>query len=318
MSYVDYLRKQRDVYAAIWLQFCHAYQKNSADVFVFFEGHDDLAFFMPELRRRGQNSALTIKPFVCRGKRTVLKLIPVVRARLDRPGRAIFFVDKDIDEFVGPPAWRPEDPFVYETKWYSIENYIVSEEAYHWVWTDLMRLSSADPRLGEMVKSYRYMSMRFVRIATVLMAWSLFHRKHGRRPNLNNLELSKLIRLDGSGRIVRHGKMLGLLDQLCGVASPARVWRGVRAAVEQFRRHDAKVYVRGKFELWFFVQFVRLSIEVLRAMPVPKSLNQNPDTRVMLTGDNAVTLLSGRGGGLPRDAIEFLDVAWRGIAANSE
>jgi hypothetical protein len=312
MNHVDYLRQQRDVYASAWLQFSHAYRKASAEIFAFFEGHDDLALFMPELRRRGQHTSIAIRPFVCRGKRPVLKLIPVVRRRLDRPWRALFFVDKDIDNFINPVKEK-NDPFLYETQWYSIENYFVSEETYRWVWTDLLRLSDLDPRLEKTLEIYRILYKRFSLFATTLMAWSLFHRKHGRRPNLNNLNLSKLLRLDSSGKMLRQGKFGKLLDQSCGVATPPRSWRSIRAAANQLRQHEKKSYIRGKFELWFFLQFTKLSMQILPTMPPPKHGNTTPSTAFTLTPENAVTLLSGRGQ-FPPDAIEFLDIVWKEIA----
>jgi hypothetical protein len=292
MSYTDYLRQQRGVYSSVWLQFSHAYQTKAADLFVFFEGHEDLAFFMPELRRSSEQAALSIKSFVCRGKRIVLKLVPTVRRRIDQPWRALFFVDKDVDDFLGTQTRK--DPFIYETKCYSIENYLVSEKIFGLIWTELLRLSDSDPRLGKIEQLYKAAHKRFVRSMTPLMAWSIYHRKHGRRPNLKNLDLSKFFRVTANGLLIKEKGFLNLLDRQCGIKTPTRSWRSIKLIAQQLQKHEPKIYIRGKFELWFFVQFVKSAIQLALTIPPPKIDPRQPSKTFTLTTENAVATLSGR------------------------
>jgi hypothetical protein len=120
MSFVDSLRKQRRNPPAVWIQFTMAYQDGMSDVYVFFEGGADYTFYMPEIRRRW-NGRGQVRPFDCDGKENVLALIPRVTRRLDHRWRALFFVDKDIDDILGLAILA--DPFLFQTECYSIENY---------------------------------------------------------------------------------------------------------------------------------------------------------------------------------------------------
>ncbi|RZJ08973.1 MAG: DUF4435 domain-containing protein [Acidovorax sp.] len=308
MSYADYLRKQRNIFSAVWLQFSHAYKDSRREIFLFFEGQDDLTFFMPEIRRRANQSSVAISPFVCQGKRSVLRLIPVVRRRLDNNWRALFFVDKDVDNIVNQSRTTP-DPYLYETDLYSIENYLVSSDTFSWFWTDILRLNPRDPRLAFFEKLYELLYEKTMQALTALMAWSIFHRKKGRRPNLNNLNMSKIFKLDSSGRLHRQGKVLSLLDQYCGVITPPSSWRGIRASARKLKTYRRKEYIRGKFEIWFFVHFIKLVIEILQSMGAPKTFPSLPSLQLALTEDNAIAVLAGRMP-LPPSASHFLDSTW--------
>ena len=77
----------------------------------------------------------------------------------------------------------------------------------------------------------------------------------------------------------------------CGAAATGAEWIDVRKVCKELQRTDPKEYVRGKFELWFFVKFVARLEQELR-----NSGNRRlrPKSVVTISNSNAVDLLATR------------------------
>src|ERR1700755_236267 len=103
MSLLDTLRNQRNTPPSIWLQFVNLYQPDKNNAYVFFEGNEDHAYYMPELRRRW-NGIGSVVPFNCKGKDGVLQSYTDDFGSRGKRGLLVFFIDKDIDDILGITA----------------------------------------------------------------------------------------------------------------------------------------------------------------------------------------------------------------------
>lgn len=200
--------------------------------------------------------------FVCEGRGNVF----VVHAMCARDGRALdrchFFVDKDLNDVLQPGFAVPAP--VFQTATYSFENYLVCETVLRRFWVERMRLDIMDERYAQYVSDFHTFHAQFGRKMRLLMAMVLIgHGIDGRRPvklNLNNANLDKVMRLDFGARRVRW--MVGGAAHFCAACNLREAFVGAAlvSAKPVLRKYliglPPKVYIRGKYELWFMVKYL--------------------------------------------------------------
>lgn len=228
--------------------------------FFFFEGDEDPAFYMGYIHARlAGRSAYT---FVCDGRAEVLKAHELVQRDGRGSDRAMFFVDKDHSDIAGdvPPASAPS---VFQTTHYSIENYLVCEDVFKRFWTERLHLPVTDSRLDDCLSLFRSLHGQFVRRSRLLMALVLIGRGVDGRSvklNLNNVKMDKVMKVDCSAGWCLYARGAGqhfLLSSSLSSASPPISGVEVRRVCRKLLRgREAKTFVRGKFELWFFWKFL--------------------------------------------------------------
>jgi hypothetical protein len=246
MTFLDQLRALRTSPQAVWLRFVGAYQSGRLDLYAFFEGNDDLSYYQPYLRQkwagRGQ-----LHGFNCNGKDHVVGVMARVKQTLDHEWRALFFIDKDVDDFCGHA--RHSDPFLFETECYSIENYITHPVTLSVMWTDLLCLPATDARLTEILKAYDAAYHSFVTAMKQVMAWIIHLRRSGCKVVLNDMSMDNVISIDREGKCSLKGgwadHILAASNTHGAVYEPA-AFAGVVAELDPC---DPRTYIRGKFDL---------------------------------------------------------------------
>ncbi|NKC13857.1 MAG: DUF4435 domain-containing protein [Gammaproteobacteria bacterium] len=288
MSFLDYLREQKSSPVSVRHQFTLAYKAGTKDIYVFFEGDDDRAFFMPEIRRR-VGSLGDIHDFSCGGKRGVLEAFEHVSVRIDNIRRALFFLDKDLDDFLDVDT--PDSESIFITQCYSIENLWVTEAELRRVWAEFFRLSSRDERLDMACHEFKRAYQRFVAIALTMMAWVIAERRAARPVRLNDANLARVVSVDEDLAVRKVNGGLREFRRVCGSNGGQSGWRVVRKVRTEIEKVPAKTVIRGKYELWFFVRFLNRLEEALRRKD---SAGSKPRNRVSMSLANAVDLLASR------------------------
>lgn len=260
MSLLDVLRSLRTVRQSVWLEFIGVYKEKSADLYSFFEGRDDLSFYQPHLRR-GAGATKVFRCFYCNGKDPLIELIPRIMRKIDDNSRAMFFIDKDLDDYCN--INRPLDSMLFETEVYSIENYIVNADAISVIWTDLLQLQESDPRFAKILDAYGSAYQSFVGCMACVMSWIIHLRRTGHGVILNDVSMNKVVKLD-------ENLMSTLRENWSSHIVAASNTKGVlydESFCDEVRREidgrDPKTFIRGKFELWFFIAFVSRTIGTL-------------------------------------------------------
>lgn len=308
MNFADKLRMERNTRPSVWIQFTNQYKGGTSDIYLFFEGKDDPSFYLPLLRNK-YNGTGSLRPFQCNGKSTVLSLIPRISAHIDKQWRALFFVDKDIDDLLGTPTAGSHNLFV--TQHYSIENYLVTEEMLDAVWQEILHLPLSDTRLDLIKKKYLEQYERFLRVSRVIMAWVMWARMGGLEPALKNINLSKSISIDDNFDLAISSYLLREIHDASGCSAPHPNIFSLRKYLERLRSLEPKHYIRGKFELWFFVTFFQKAANVLSQKGEQGSIRAVIKTQINL--ENAVEILASRIR-TPRDLSLFLD-RWIGAVS---
>jgi len=259
----DVLRQEAKAPHAVFHQFVLLLGKSAPDShFLFFEGSEDPAFFIGFALARLDGRAY--HEFVCNGRQAVIK----VNELCSRDGRAfdrtLYFIDKDHCDLMSPDEVRPSR--LFQTDCYSFENYLVCSQSFRRFWTERLHLHSGDTRYDSYHALFERLHQSFFERMHLLMAIILIGRGADKRPvaklNLNNVKLEKVLSIDlDAGRVhwVSSGGKNFLASSnmtACGITVRGDA---IRSVVRKYLRgREPKSYVRGKYELWFFVRFLSL------------------------------------------------------------
>lgn len=262
MDYGTLLREAAESSHAIFHIFMLTISKaRPNEQYLFFEGDDDPLFYVHQAQVFLGNR--DYHEFVCKGRDAVLKVHDLIARDNRAIERTHFFVDKDHNDVM-----RGETEFsgsIFRTCCYSFENYMVCERVLRRFWVERLHLPSTDQRLGQTITAFKAMHNCLMRRMRVLMALVLIGRGIEGGPqiklNLNNVNLDKLFKLDFSRSHV--GWQPQAMRNFLAASNMTEAGVGAirLAQVKQICRNylstpDAKCYVRGKYELWFFVKFL--------------------------------------------------------------
>jgi len=254
MSFVDLLRQSRSTPTALVHQFLTSYDPSEPRVYAFVEGDADRAFYRAFIEPHLRGRRLYI--FNCEGKRRVFDAYEKVTQRHPHCRNVLFFVDKDVDDLIGQ-TW-PADPRIFVTAWYSVENYVVNRESVDRYFADFIKVRRVALDLSSVASQFDSKLASFHRAVKPLMCWIIVMRRSGASVILSDLKLEKLYDFDG-GQIVRvrADAPMTYLCQATQAVPPANLWKQVRRVRKELERQDSKRYIRGKFEAWFLVEFVK-------------------------------------------------------------
>jgi hypothetical protein len=254
-SFTDLLRRARSSRTTILHKFLTNYDASSPRVYAFVEGDPDVVFYRTHIRAFVENPAL-IFLYSCGGKPKVYEAYRNIVARLPGCTRVLFFVDKDLDDIIGQ-TW-PTDPRIFVTEFYSIENYLVCSGLVERFFADFVTVSRIEVDLSRIIAVFDDQLRIFHGLLLSTMAWIVVMRRAGHRVMLNDISLDALCEFNDEGAKRRKGRaVVAYLSRVTQTPSPTGVWRDVRRACRELRRLPPKRYIRGKFEVWWVLKFIR-------------------------------------------------------------
>jgi Protein of unknown function (DUF4435) len=251
-SFVEALRKSRSTKTSIVHQFLTNYDPSASRFYLFVEGDPDRAFYRSIFSTLQCSEKVYV--YNCEGKQNVYSAFREILGRYPDVKRALFFVDKDVDDIIGKP-W-PSDPRIFTTDVYSIENYVAVTECLEKHLLDHVKLRRVDIDTNLLIERFAEQQARFHRMATPIMAWIVAMRRKGHSVNLNDVNMAELFEIrDCTVYRRRERNTINYLERVTQVKS-ACDWRVLRATTSELLRLRPKAYIRGKFEAWWFVAFV--------------------------------------------------------------
>ena len=299
MSFLDDLRAAREAPSSAWLQFTLAYKADRPAYYLFIEGRLDITFYSSAMRSVF-GAEYEFETFNCGGKPGVIQVREKVRQRPHHSRlRCLFFVDKDLSDFLGEPDFT--DPNSFSTDTYSIENYFVNEEALGIIWNEIWGLAYQDTRWEHAKKGFLAALRRFHREITPMMAWIVLARRAGQNLYLDNIRLQRLIRM--SDDLTPRQKSQSMKEvqssSRCTFSPPLL---SLLHQARELKRHDPKSFVRGKFELWFFSKFITALQEEIQQS------TRKPSGAIHPTSNGLAIALCGKLS-IPRKLREFLELS---------
>ena len=264
MAFIDVLRSARESTGAVVHEFLTQYNPRSGRVYAFFEAQDDIAFFAPRIERRLERGA-TLLTYHCSGKPRVIKTFREIVKRLPTVKRALFFVDKDLDDVVGTP-W-PTDPRIYVTDLYSVENYLVTPDVFRRLLRDGLRLKGVGIDDETLVQHFEGALTEFQKHMVSIMAWILVARRLNRSPLMGNIRLESLCEVSEECHVrPRMGVRMKHLSRQTRVDLPTGAGARIRDAIKELDRLPRKRVIRGKFEAWFMTAYWRHLVRDMERM----------------------------------------------------
>lgn len=305
LSRIDTLRRARESAVIAFNRFLQEYPKDQSSVFCFFEARTDVVFFRPWIDRYFDSD--NVKAIPCDGKDGVRYNRDKILSRNVDRSRVAFFMDKDIDDIA--LGLHEQSSEVFVTKFYSIENYLCTDEVLSRVLTDVVGLDENHPDFGELAVLFLSGQDQLKRKLVGTMAFVFWARANGVECNLSNVKARDLFRVsfeDGKAQVQSQRGRLALLRAACSaeLAQGKPAFSELLAAGRLLQEQaNYKQWLRGKWEAEYFIAFLRFVPEFLnrvRSKGDPRFVMHPPaDAR------GFVTLLSPRCK-IPRDVEMFL------------
>lgn len=254
MTLIDSLRAARDSASTLKLRLMVDYRPNGQTIHAFFEGREDESFYVNYI-----DAAIPAgwRPFYYRcGSK--LKVCDAWRAfaALDQR-RLLFFVDKDHDDIVGVSDPAEAAPNVFVTEWYSIENYLVEDALVRRYVRDILHLDLGRPEEDAVISWFSEQRDWFYRQSLTISAWIVAARMENTVVHVANVDMEKLFTIDDAGAIRKVSvNRAEYLRHQCGVTT-SPVASKLLSVARDLRGKHAKTHIRGKFDVWFLVAFLR-------------------------------------------------------------
>lgn len=278
-DYAVYLSEEAESSIAALHEFKILYSSDQKCFHFFFEGDDDILFYMPEARRLvGEISIYTYR---CGGKKNVIETRNSLRSDGYDVSGCLFFIDRDYDDILN--CQPIIDDFTYLTDSYSIENSVATIGSAKIIMDDIIHISRADPSYEQIEMIIESAFQDFYRIMRPLTAWILASREAGYAPNLNNTKgLKGIVTLFGTTPRIDH-KGFASFKKLVAADKPSPSVSSLIRWYRRLRPEDFKLWVRGKYDLWFFQTALLAALDLIndlrrregrRAFRVPANLRE--------------------------------------------
>jgi hypothetical protein len=278
----------------VYHEFLLYYKAEERVVYGFVEGREDLSFYKG-LIDGVLPSAWAVVLIHAGNRNMVFQLYGEFDWNRFPKKRICFFVDRDLSAYLRESI--PVCDNLYVTDSYSIENDLANVQTLFRVLTEVLGITGISRDEATKIRDLFNKNLRlFTNNFASVMAQVIIWRRQGSRPNLDNIDPKKLFLFDDGVLKVRSEfrKKEGRLQhashrcQLPGANSKL-----LRETEREFRANGGVgKYVRGKYILWYFVQFV-LSLHAASPRFCSK-LAKKPKARISLGHANALIVIGPR------------------------
>jgi hypothetical protein len=279
---------------ASYHEFLARYSKTKQVVYGFVEGKEDPCFyrgfiehFLPE--------DWEVELWPAGNRDQVLRIHRDLDWRRFPKKRVCFFVDRDLSELI--PEVLPSDTNIFVTDRYSIENSIVNRGTCRSMLTEVFGFSNVSHAEMDRVCDQFESELENFFIAMVpTMAHILFWRRTSAKANLNDINIGKLFSIQGGALVVdgssgAEAARIKYVHDSVGIILDPTI--DISTEQAEFRKVSAyRSYVRGKYVMWFLVEFCKSIHEA--AASFFAACAAPPKMKVSISATNAVTIIGNR------------------------
>lgn len=280
--------------SAAYHEFLLRYKARANIVYGIVEGKEDPMFYRGLIEHQlPEGWDVELLPAGC--KDNVLRAVDAFDWTRFSPNRVCFFVDRDLSVFISDGTVSGEN--IYVTDNYSIENDVVNAGVLRRILTEVLNIGNLMPAEMERIDGIFESALRFFQESMVpLMAQILLWRRAGKRPCLNDIRPKDFFILeDGKIRLKSEFELAFSRLQHAGkcVNLQPSMHTELSSAEAEFRqRQGAERFVRGKYMLWFLVEF---SFEIHRSISsLITRFAKPPKIKISIGHSNALVLLAPR------------------------
>jgi len=298
MDFLSEITQEADESGA-YQEFLLYYKHKGKTLHLFFEGKDDPSFYSGFINEIIINDLSPHNTYICYShicgdKYKVYEMYVKITNRFTK-SRCLFFVDKDFSDYLEQNY--PYDEHIYVTDFYSIENFLVTKNVLIRIWREIYHIHNTEIHNVDKVlhnngfNSEKVFTLfeqelkKFYLQLISITAWIIYTRKIGLKTNCKNIELKTLFKISNQLLIVKNKgeKKIKYLERACGIKTPQGTWLKILSQARELRKDyllEPKKYVRGKYDLWFFIKFLDALEKVLLDIFKSSNIPFNVSTRI--------------------------------------
>lgn len=257
MSMLRIHETAREAAAVLIHEVLSAYKADGTRVFLLFEGRDDPSFYCGLLRTQLPSGMREWYRVAGRRSRVLQVHSGLDWSRLD-PRIVLFFVDRDLTDYVIEAKLGDN---VYVTDEYSVENYLVTEDACERVLREIYGLvNSTDAEMTELRNRFRSAVDEFCFRIAPLMAWYAVCRLCRMKPTMDAVRLETLCSVRRAvlewSPSFDDAALIDAAEDHTDVRLPIEESGRVGEIALAIRsRQPVSTCVRGKWLAWLFLRF---------------------------------------------------------------
>lgn len=235
--------------------FLLCYKPSKRIVYGIVEGNGDPAFYRGLIEHHLPNG-WNVELIPSGGKEKVLKAFQEMDWSKYPKKRICFFVDRDLSEFLEEKLIS--GPNLYITNNYSIENEVVTFYMMERIQKEIFGVTTiTESEMRKLQSAFEYNLSNFQEMMAPIMAQVLLWRRNGKKVSLNNIHLKNLfIFTDGGIKAKFSSPIEGVNEAANYVGVTAATPENLAVAEIEFRENQGlEKFIRGKYLLWFFVQY---------------------------------------------------------------
>jgi len=273
----------------------HKYKLNLAvrggprRVHAFLEGQNDESYYSHHINTA--NRSIDLYFYRCRNKDGVYQTHEaIIQSGTSPENICIFFVDRDFSEFLAEN--RAVQREIYVTDYYAIENHLICRDLFSRVWNELVRINRVSLNAQTIIDQFESSLKFFHKRVRVVMYWELAMRRAGHKPIMSNVDLGELFYFDDAIEPYRNRAILRTLEAATKCSTPPNFGKELRQAAREVCKSQPKNATRGKFEVWFFIEF--LNRVIATAHRLAQEVNGSVNIKTQIHSDNFVEINAAR------------------------
>ncbi len=305
MDLLEILKKASNSANARYTEFLQQYKFDKETIHLFFEGNEDQSFYINFISNVFPKE-FTIYTYVCNGKGNVHGIYNSINWLIYCKNRVLFFTDKDFSCILNQ-TWNTDEN-IFSTKPYSIENYICNEKMVERILKEILHINDAS-LVEKFCSHFVSEETNFEYLILPLTAVIIMLKRAGNDVPLREFNLSKLFRVNDNLKVKKLArvKTIAYFEVNTQCVVPKNSWKIILNICKELRREFEKEdYIRGKFALWFLVNYMGKTPNIINNLKKTGKSGIKCSVYTQINIENAVEILGPRVS-LPNELKDFLE-----------
>lgn len=249
-DFLDTLRDARRSAVAVKHKLRLLYNDNGRTLHAFFESTDDVTFYLHYIKRL-ISPEHSVETYICDGKTGVQSAYKFAHEN-NFYRNTLYFADRDLDDFDNTQISNSDDIFL--TEFYSIENYLCTDHGFSVIWSELIKLPVTDALYSQSLEHINSGLNGLRQILFPFFAWVIAKRKLGEQVGFSKFGngLSSVLDVVDLLPIQKEDILIRFKEKSDATKNDPPD-QEIELAEQKLSSLHYKCWMRGKFELWYFV-----------------------------------------------------------------
>lgn len=271
------------------------FKKHSNTIYGFVEGKNDLCFYCGFIDNNIPDG-WDVKLWSVGGKDNVLKVYSSFDWRRFQKSQILFFIDRDLSEFTKESI--PNKINIFVTEKYSIENDVVNESTCDRVLREVCGFAELEYESSHKIKMQFNEQLERFQISLIpVMANIITWKRNNRKACLNDIYMKHVFKITNGvlseiSRPKNKENVVQYIHHQCNLEITNE--ESVTEIVNNFKDNKHyKKFIRGKYLLWFLVEFCLSIHKNYNALSFVK-IERKPKMTINVSQSNAIVVIGTR------------------------